>query len=33
MAVHTGAVEQRDGDYFGPPLNRVARLLDTDYAC
>jgi class 3 adenylate cyclase/tetratricopeptide (TPR) repeat protein len=27
MAVHTGAAEQRDGDYFGPALNRVARLL------
>ena len=27
MALHTGAVECRDGDYFGAPLNRVARLL------
>ena len=27
MAVHTGAAEERDADYFGPPLNRVARLL------
>src|SRR2546425_480049 len=27
MALHTGAAEQRDGDYFGPALNRVARLL------
>ncbi|HMA36361.1 MAG TPA: tetratricopeptide repeat protein [Chloroflexia bacterium] len=27
MALHTGVVEQRDGDYFGPPLNRIARLL------
>lgn len=27
MALHTGAVECREGDYFGPPLNRVARLL------
>ena len=27
MALHTGAAEVRDGDYFGPPLNRVARLL------
>ncbi len=27
MALHTGAVEVRDGDYFGGPLNRVARLL------
>lgn len=27
MALHSGAVETRDGDYFGPPLNRVTRLL------
>jgi predicted ATPase len=27
MALHMGAAEQRDGDYFGPPVNRVARLL------
>src|SRR5919202_3714675 len=27
VALHTGATEERDGDYFGPPLNRVARLL------
>jgi predicted ATPase/class 3 adenylate cyclase len=27
IALHTGAAEERDGDYFGPPLNRVARLL------
>jgi TolB-like protein/class 3 adenylate cyclase/tetratricopeptide (TPR) repeat protein len=27
MAVHTGAAEIRDGDYFGAPLNQVARLL------
>ena len=27
MAVHVGAVEARDGDYFGQPLNRVGRLL------
>ena len=27
MAIHSGAAELRDGDYFGPPLNRVARLL------
>jgi class 3 adenylate cyclase len=27
MALHTGAAELRDHDYFGPPLNRVARLL------
>src|SRR5262245_20166284 len=27
MALHTGAAEERDGDYFGPTLNRAARLL------
>ncbi len=31
MALHTGAVESRDGDYFGQPLNRVARLLSTGH--
>ncbi len=27
MALHTGAAEERDGDYYGPTLNRMARLL------
>jgi predicted ATPase/class 3 adenylate cyclase/Tfp pilus assembly protein PilF len=27
MALHTGATEERDDDYYGPPVNRVARLL------
>ena len=27
MAVHTGVTDERDGDYFGPAVNRVARLL------
>jgi predicted ATPase/class 3 adenylate cyclase len=27
MALNTGTAEARDGDYFGPALNRVARLL------
>ncbi|MDQ6795311.1 MAG: tetratricopeptide repeat protein [Chloroflexota bacterium] len=27
MAVHTGNAEPRGGDYYGPPVNRVARLL------
>jgi predicted ATPase/class 3 adenylate cyclase len=31
MALHTGATEERDGDYFGPPLNRVARLLSAGH--
>ena len=31
MALHTGSAEERDGDYFGPPLNRVARLLSAGH--
>jgi predicted ATPase/class 3 adenylate cyclase len=27
VALHTGDADERGGDYFGPPLNRVARLL------
>ena len=27
MALHTGSADERDGDYFGPALNQVARLL------
>ena len=27
MAIHTGPAESRDGDYFGPSLNRCARIL------
>lgn len=27
MAVHIGHSDERDGDYFGPPVNRAARLL------
>jgi predicted ATPase/class 3 adenylate cyclase/Tfp pilus assembly protein PilF len=27
MALHTGIAEARESDYFGPPLNRVMRLL------
>src|SRR5262249_15378583 len=26
MGLHTGSAELRDGDYFGPALNRAARL-------
>lgn len=26
--VHAGEVEERDGDYFGPTLNRMARIVD-----
>jgi predicted ATPase/class 3 adenylate cyclase len=31
MALHTGAAEERNGDYFGPSLNRVARLLSAGH--
>src|SRR4029079_15546965 len=27
VAVHTGEAQAREGDYFGPALNRTARLL------
>ena len=27
MALHTGVAEPRAGEYFGPPLSRVARIL------
>lgn len=27
VALHTGTADERDGDYFGPTVNRVARLL------
>ena len=27
MAIHTGIADERDGDYFGPPVNRTARIL------
>lgn len=26
-AIHSGVADERDGDYFGPPLNRCARVL------
>jgi class 3 adenylate cyclase len=31
MALHTGTAEEREGDYFGQTLNRVARLLGVGY--
>ena len=31
VALHMGAVEERDGDYFGSPVNRAARLLSTGH--
>ncbi|HEX9440978.1 MAG TPA: AAA family ATPase, partial [Roseiflexaceae bacterium] len=31
MALHTGTAEVRHDDYFGPPLNRVARILNAGH--
>ncbi|MGI4788398.1 MAG: ATP-binding protein [Janthinobacterium lividum] len=31
MALHSGAAEERGGDYFGQPLNRVARLMSVGH--
>jgi predicted ATPase/class 3 adenylate cyclase len=31
MAVHAGEAEERDDDYFGPAVNRVARLLSAGH--
>jgi class 3 adenylate cyclase len=31
MAAHTGLSYERSGDYFGPTVNRVARLLSIGY--
>ncbi|MDP8922072.1 MAG: tetratricopeptide repeat protein [Chloroflexota bacterium] len=31
MALHTGAAEARGGDYFGPSLSRVTRLVATGH--
>src|SRR3712207_8009543 len=31
MTLHTGVAEERGGDYFGPPVNRVARLLSAGH--
>ena len=31
MALHSGAAEERAGDYYGLPLNRVARLLSVGH--
>ena len=27
MGLHTGTAEERDGDYFGPAVNRAARVM------
>src|SRR6478752_8593446 len=31
LGVHTGSAERRDGDYFGPALNRASRLMTIGY--
>src|SRR5215208_8368709 len=31
IALHTGKAEERGGDYFGPTLNRAARLLSAGH--
>lgn len=31
MALLTGVAEERDGDYYGPPLNWIARLLTSGH--
>jgi DNA-binding SARP family transcriptional activator/predicted ATPase/class 3 adenylate cyclase len=31
MALHTGMTEEREDDYIGPDLNRVARVLNAGY--
>lgn len=31
MGIHTGLVELKDGDYFGRPVNRIARLMSAGH--
>ncbi len=31
MAIHAGVAHERDGDYFGPTLNRTARILSAGH--
>jgi predicted ATPase/class 3 adenylate cyclase len=31
IGVHTGEAELRDGDYFGPTMNRTARVMDAGH--
>lgn len=31
MAIHVGESDERDGDYFGPAVNRVARMLSAGH--
>lgn len=31
IGIHSGEADERDGDYFGPPLNRVSRLMSVGH--
>ena len=31
MGLHTGEAQERDGDYFGPALNRAARIMSAGH--
>src|SRR5262245_27401277 len=31
LGLHTGAAEERDGDYFGPAVNRAARVMQAGH--
>lgn len=31
MGIHTGTADERDGDYFGPTLNRAARIMSAGH--
>ncbi len=31
MGIHSGSAEERDGDYFGPVLNRTARIMSAGH--
>ena len=31
VGLHTGESELRDGDYYGPPVNRAARIMDAGH--
>ena len=32
-AIHSGTADEREGDYFGPTVNKVARLLAVGHGC